>query len=121
PAKLSPAFCGALFCAAGLLWAGVLRTGFLCAVTLPMAIYLSPAAIAGLLRLNRVAAWERVRDGKFGVPLRRGGLLFVPLAGVEKSVGRQFTHAQLEAAIDGFPDRSFTVQQEDTDTHAEVR
>jgi hypothetical protein len=68
-------------------------------------IYVSGPAIARLVTCSRVVAHERLRRGDYGKLLQRGGILFAELAAVEARVGYRFSPAQIESAVDGYPDR----------------
>jgi hypothetical protein len=76
-------------------------------------IYLSGPAIARLTLGSRMSANRHLRAGKFGPLLRRGPVAFAPLAAIEREVGRQFSPEQIEAAVDGRPDRLITIDVEE--------
>jgi hypothetical protein len=74
--------------------------------------YLSGPAIARLVTCSRVVAHERMQRGDYGELLQRGGIWFAALADIEARVGHSFTPAQIEAAVDGYPDRRIVLARE---------
>lgn len=75
-------------------------------------IHLSPTAIARLKACSVQAAHKQFRAGKFGTLVRRGRNCYAALAAFEHHTGRQFTTEQIEAAVDGHPDRLLTITTE---------
>jgi hypothetical protein len=76
-------------------------------------IHLSPAAIARLKACSVQAAHKQFRAGRLGPIVRRGRNSYAALAAFERHAGRQFTAEQIEAAVDGHPDRLITITSEE--------
>jgi hypothetical protein len=54
--------------------------------------------VAKLFCRPRLWAYRRAKAGRFGpIVRRRGRALYLPLSGVERSIGRRFSHEQLAA------------------------
>jgi hypothetical protein len=70
--------------------------------------YLNGSAIARLLGCSRMMANERLRAGHFGEPIQRGRIKYVAQDQIETRVGRQFSTAQVIAAINGCQSRCLT-------------
>ena len=75
-------------------------------------ICLSGPAIARLTLGSRMSANRHLRAGKFGPLVRRGPVVYAPLAAVERHTGRPFTAEQIAMAVDGRPDRMLTITSE---------
>ena len=75
-------------------------------------VYLSGPAIARLKVCTLMAANKQLRAGRFGPVLMRGRVAYAERTAVERHVGRQFAQDQIEAAIDGRPERMLTVTPE---------
>jgi hypothetical protein len=76
-------------------------------------IHLSPTAIARLKACSVQAAHKQLLAGRFGPFLRRGRNCYAALTAFERHTGRHFTAEQIEAAVDGHPDRLITITPED--------
>jgi hypothetical protein len=76
-------------------------------------IFLSGPCIARLVACSRMTANERMRAGAYGPLLRRGQTFYAEQGAVERRHERQFTPAQIAAAIDGLPDRCIALGSEE--------
>jgi hypothetical protein len=72
-------------------------------------IFLSGPCIARLVACSRMTANEHMRRGHYGPLLRLGQTFYAEQEAVERRHERQFSPAQIAAAVDGLPDRCISL------------
>jgi hypothetical protein len=76
--------------------------------------------IARLVGRNRMTINAAMRAGRYGAPIRLGGVLYVDLAAVADFHGTNIDDAQLAAAVAGKPDRLLTMPTPEPETVMEA-
>ena len=81
-----------------------------------MSIHISVAAIAQLTACSPQAVHKALLKGVYGVPVKRGNNLYVPLATVEARLGQRISPEQIARAVGsaaGNPARVVTIPTEE--------
>ena len=77
-----------------------------------MSIHISVAAIAQLTATSPQAVHKALLKGTYGVPVKRGNDLYVPLATVEARLGQRISPEQVASTTAGNPARVITMTEE---------
>ena len=76
-------------------------------------VHVSVAAIAQLTACSPQAVHKALLKGTYGVPVRRGHNLYVPLANVEARLGQRISPEQVARTTAGNPARVVTIPTEE--------
>ena len=77
-----------------------------------MSIHISVAAITQLTACSPQAVHKALLKGVYGVPVKRGNNLYVPLANVEARLGQRISPDQVAHTAMGNPARVVTITTE---------